>query len=92
MMTNDDIIEMGFEPIGHFTIMDCHLYDLGRYRQLSIGSVGTPNEMMFITQSDPDDHKKITDIICLHNYDYDGYLTHDKLTQYLELLDANYYY
>ena len=91
-MTNEDIIEMGFKPVGHFTIMDCHLYDLGKNRQLSFGSVGTPNEMLFITQTDYDDPKKVTDIICLHNYDYNQHnLTSDELIEYLKVLDLHYY-
>ena len=78
-MTNQDLIAIGFKEIPHFTVMNAVVYDLGRHRQLSAGCVGTPNEMVFISEIDADDDRKVTDSICLHNYDYDGYLTVDKI-------------
>ena len=78
-LTNDDLINIGFKKILHFTITNAVVYDLGRHRQLSAGSVGTPNEMLFICEIDHINPKKITDLICLHNYDYDGYLTIKKI-------------
>jgi len=76
-LNRDSLKDIGFEEIPHFTIMNSLLYDLGRSRTLSIGSLGTPNEMIFITQSDYDDMRKIEDIITIKNYDYDGYSTLD---------------
>ena len=76
-MTNNDLIKLGFKPINSFTIGNVHLYDLGRDRQLSASCIGTPNEMVYITENDSDNPKQITDIICVHNYDYDGYLTEE---------------
>ena len=86
-MKNEDLIELGFVTITHFTIGNIVTYKLGRNRELSAQSVGTPNEMLFITSHDDKDSKKITDIICLHNYDYDGYLTIDKVKEYIKLLE-----
>ena len=78
-MTSDDLVLIGFEPIPHFTVSNSHIYKLGRHRQISVAAVGTPNEMMFITETSDQDEKNVTEIICLHNYDYDGYLTKKKI-------------
>jgi hypothetical protein len=86
MITNEDLIELGFKPIPHFTIGNSLTYDLGRYRFLSASSVGTPNEMLFICESNPKDSREITDIITIHNYDYDGYLTKNKVEKLVSLL------
>jgi len=64
------LIEIGFKSINHFTIMNSLTYDLGRGRLLSFGSIDTPNEMLFLEQVE---NNEITDLICLRNYDYDGY-------------------
>ncbi len=74
----------GFKEIPHFTVMKSMNLDLGRRRFLSIGCVGEPNEMMFIQEIDKDNNKKVTDLICVHNYDYDGYLTQEKLVHLLK--------
>ena len=85
-MTNDDLIKIGFKEIPHFTVGNMVTYDLKRKRILSAGSVGTPNEMLFICEIDEKNDKKITDLICLHNYDYDGYLTIEKVKSLIELI------
>ena len=68
-----DLKNIGFKEIPHFTITNALIYDLGRNRQLSFGCIGTPNEIIFICEVDSDNPKKITDLVCLRNYDYDGY-------------------
>ncbi len=78
-MTNQNLIDLGFKEIPHFTVTNSVIYPLGRNRHLSAGSVGTPNEMLFISATDDKDERKITDLICLHNYDYDGFLTIEKV-------------
>ena len=85
-MTNDDLLELGFTEVPNFNIMNAVTFDLGRRRQLSAGDIGTPNEMVFLCEVDEEDPKKITDLICVHNYDYDGFLTKEKVTGLLELL------
>ena len=79
VLSVDDCLEIGFERLPHFTVANNLIYQLGRNRHLSIGCVGTPNETLFICESDPNDYKKINDLICLHNFDYDGYLSKSKL-------------
>lgn len=83
-MTNDDLIDLGFKPLSYFTIGNNVLYDLGRERFLSVGSVGTPNEMLFICEKERG-KDAISDLICIHNYDYEGYLTKEKVVKILEI-------
>ena len=79
-MTNEDLISIGFKPMPHFTVMNSVVYDLGRDRQLSAGCMGTPNETLFISEPrEIEDNIIIRDLVCLHNYDYDGYLTIEKV-------------
>jgi|APSaa5957512576_1039674.scaffolds.fasta_scaffold37111_2 hypothetical protein len=76
-LTNKRLLELGFSPIPHFTIQKNHTYALGRGRYISIGDVGTPNEMVWLCQENP--NREIEDLVCIHNFDYDGYLTEKKL-------------
>lgn len=78
-LSPDILRELGFKEVRNFTITGAMTYQLGRRRHLSVGCVGTPNETLFICESDAIDPKNTTDLICLHNYDYDGYLTVHKL-------------
>lgn len=86
MISNNDLIELGFKPVPTYTIGNSLTYELGRGRALSASCVGTPNEMIFIYQSNEEDSTKITDIITIHNYDYDGYLTIDKINKLIDAL------
>ncbi len=79
LISEDTLIEMGFERLPHYTVNNALIYNLGRNRHLSIGSVGTPNETLYICESDKYDYRIKTDLVCLHNYDYDGYLSISKL-------------
>lgn len=78
-MTKQDFLSIGFVEYPHKVIDGYMQYDLGRYRELSIQNLGTPNEMVFICEVDADDETEITDLVCVHNYDFDGYLTLDKI-------------
>lgn len=85
-MEKKDLRNIGFKESPHFTIAGSLIYDLGRNRHLSFGSVGTPNEMLWICSTDEKDNKKVTDLICLHNYDYDGYMSESKLIELIKIL------
>lgn len=85
-MTNQDLINIGFKEIPHFTISNSVVYDLGRNRQLSAGCVGTPNEMLWICEIDKNDNNKITDLVCLHNFDYDKELTIEKVKTLISII------
>lgn len=84
-MNREEVIALGFVPLSTYTIMNSLTYDLGRHRFLSVGSVGTPNEMVFIYERDPVNPKTILELIPLHNYDYDGQLTEERLKVFMAL-------
>ena len=86
MVTREELINIGFEPIPHYTVTNSLTYHLGRNNYLSIGNVGYPNEMLCIYSLDYNDDKKITDIVILHNYDYDGYITMSKIEDIIRVL------
>lgn len=76
---------IGFEKIPHYTVTGALIYKLGRHRHLSIGCVGTPNEMLWVCETDDQDEINVTDTICIHNYDYDGFLTIEKIKKTIDL-------
>jgi len=82
-----ELIKIGFKELPHRTIMSSLTYDLGRNRYLAFGNISTPNEMLFIYQSDKDDHRNITDIICLRNFDYDGYTNIETIKSIINLIN-----
>lgn len=85
-MNRDIFIKHGFKPIPHFTVADNLIYDLGRNRHLSVGCVGTPNEMIFLCQRDFKNPKKTTDLVCVHNWDHNGEITEEKLLLLINVL------
>ena len=85
-LCEDDLLSVGFEKIPHFTITNALIYKLGRHRHLSVGCVGTPNEMLWICETDDQDQRKVTDLVCLHNWDYDSYLTIEKVKGLINLI------
>ena len=85
-MTNQELIAIGFKEVSTFTVMNSVYFDLGRGRQLLIGDLSTPNEMMYLCEVDDKDPRKITDLVCIHNYDYDGYLTLEKVKDLINIL------
>jgi hypothetical protein len=78
------LLKCGFEKVPHFTVMNSMYINLIRDKKLSVGCVGTPNEMLFLHEVNTDDRRKTEDLIGIHNFDYDGKL-------YLHTLQ-NYYY
>lgn len=70
-LTEEWLLRFGFKPIPHMTVMNSLTYDIGRDRVISIGCVGTPNEMIFLIE---DYSKRVPsqDICVLRNFDYDG--------------------
>lgn len=79
-LTEQWLDKFGFFPHAYFTVRNSWMYNLGRNRQITIGSVGSPNCMVFLQEigRDSDGNERIDDLICLHNFDYDGKLyVHD---------------
>lgn len=85
-VTQSVAIQLGFKELQHPTISDTLIFDLGRRRHLSLSNVNTPNEMLMICEQDEENPKLNSDVIVLHNYDYDGYLTKEKLTSVISSL------
>lgn len=68
-LTPEILEKCGFERLSHFTVQDVMDIDAGRGRVISIGCVGTPNEMIFINEEDGD---LVNQVIVARNFDYDG--------------------
>lgn len=79
MEIRKQIIDLGFKELPHFTIGHNLVYDLGRSRILSVSGLSTPNEFIYISEFKEGSKMEFSDVICLHNFDYDGYLTLEKL-------------
>lgn len=80
----EELIELKFFKLNTSPF---YIYDLGKGKHLSLSNLGTPNEFLFLCDGKNID--KPTDIICIHNYDYHGYLTLSKLKLILALLTNN---
>lgn len=85
-LTPEILEKSGFTKIPHFTITNSLVLPVGRNRQLSIGCVGTPNEMLWLCENEKDETNIVSDLVCLHNYDYDGKLYLHKLQNWFFLL------
>ena len=72
-LTEERLLKFGFEPLPFANILNSYTKSIGRNRILSVGSVATPNEMIWLCEINATDVKKIDDAICIMNYDYDKY-------------------
>ena len=85
-LTEDVLLKCGFEKLPHMTVTNSMMLDIGRGRQISIGDIDNCNQMMWLQSIAG---KKVTDLICLHNYDYDGWLYVHKLQNIVKSLTGN---
>jgi hypothetical protein len=91
-ITIEKLFYLGFEAIPHKTIGNTMVKNLGRGRLLSLSNLGNPNEFLFISSrnnwaEEPSYINQLqNDVITLHNYDYDGYITFNKLESLCTLL------
>ena len=72
-LTEDWLVRLGGEKLPYHNILNSIFFKVGRNRIVSVGNVGTPNEMIWLCQVNATNDKIIYDLICLRNYDYDGY-------------------
>ncbi|WP_440880664.1 hypothetical protein [Tenacibaculum sp. C7A-26P2] len=86
MITREELKEIGFKELSHFAIGNPLNYNFSRGRFLSISCIGTPNEMMVIGQKDDDASNEVTDLVVLHNWDYDNFLKIDKVKSIIKIL------
>lgn len=70
-LTEDILLKAGGYKLPHMTVTDSVLFDIGRDRILSIGCIEDCNQMAWLQHIEG---KKVTDLVCIHNYDYDGWL------------------
>lgn len=89
MELRDRLKEIGFKELDHFTIGNNLVCDLERGRYLSISDLGGCNEFMYIGQRNDVDPKIVEDLVCIHNYDYDGPLTFYKVDKIRDMILLN---
>ena len=77
--TVDDFYNFGFKPLTHFTIGEQCKLELSRRRYLSAMCIGQGNETVWLGCKDRGG--EITDLICVHNRDYDGFITYGRLKE-----------
>lgn len=68
-LTPEILEKCGFGQLPHFTVGGNWIKGIGRNRFISIACVGTPNEIVFLTE---EEGKEVKAVIVLRNYDYDG--------------------
>lgn len=91
-LTEQILLKCGFEKLPHFTVMNSLIFKLGRNRELSLGCVGTPNEMLFLNEVDNEDNPtKVNDLVCIHNFDYDGKLYLHKIQNIVAIFGKELY-
>ena len=86
MLNKEQVLELGFEELPHLNLLNTLILDIGRNRKLSLGGIGTPNEILSIYEVYDG---FIGDLVVLSNYDYNGYLTLEKLTVLLSFFGEN---
>lgn len=78
-MTKQEVLDLGFEELPFPSIMNPAIINIGRNRIISIGNIGTPNETVWICEINATNSEAIDDLVCIFNYDYDGYITEEIL-------------
>lgn len=81
-MTEEELLRVGFVK-GELSLK----YHLARKRFISVLCVGTPNEAVHLCHKDSVDI--VDDLICVHNCDYDGYLTKEKLEHLINYFERD---
>lgn len=84
MITERELVRMGFLQVAPHNTTRVWVRELGRDRYLLLGDVGSPNEMLFICEGALD--QTPSDAVCLHNFDFEGPLTTQKIEEFLALL------
>lgn len=84
-LNKETLLRRGFVETPHMVLGSLLNLDVGRNRHISIGLLGTPNEMVYLNQKG--NRTGITDLICIHNFDYDGLLTKQKLDAILSIFN-----
>lgn len=75
-LTEELLLKYGFSKLNHFTVTNSLYKPIGRDRYICIGDIDNANQMVYLETII---NGKITDLVCVHNYDYDGRLYVHKL-------------
>lgn len=71
-LTEDWLIKLGFKKEPYAIITNSYYLNVGRNRVMSVACVGTPNEMVFLSDVDNSENPtKVLNVIVLKNWDYD---------------------
>lgn len=81
-MTEEGLLSIGFVK-GGLSLK----YHLSRKRFISVLCVGTPNEVMYLCYKDSVDI--VDDLVCVHNFDYDGNLTKQKVEHLIKYFETD---
>lgn len=81
-ITEDILLQRGFIKTPHKILGSTFSLDLGRNRYLVTANIGNANEMVLLMDSWPTENDNL---ICIHNFDYDGYLTQEKLNTIISI-------
>lgn len=85
-LTSEWLERFGFEKLPHWTITNSMMINIRNDIFLVVGSVGTPNVMVFIQEFIGDETE---DLICIFNYDYHGELTVHRLQNIFQSLTGS---
>ena len=75
-------------PLPHFEVLDGLMYGLSRDRIILFLCIGTQNEILYVGKLS-EDKTKYESLVCIHSYDYDGYLTEERLKSLLTGITGN---
>ena len=78
-----ELLDLGFEELPHPAIGQPLIFKIkrrfGKTRILSVGSLQTPNEIVSIGELKLSNDKEYEDLTIISNYDYDGYISLDRI-------------
>ena len=88
-LIEQQLCEMGFRKPNRSKLEVSYKYPLGRGRFLSAMCLCTPNESVWLCYKGDEGSTEIGDLICMHNYDYDGELTKEKVKYLIEYFEKS---
>lgn len=88
-----ELIKLGFEELPHKTLGNFLIYKIiskhNKTRIISIGFLQTPNEIVSIGEL-KSNNLDYEDLTVISNFDYDGYITLERIVFLLKGLDKNF--
>ena len=75
----NELVKRGWEELPFKNIGNSITKHIKRNIYAGVSSLGTPNEIITVFEINRTNPKIIDDLIIVHNYDYDGYLTLERI-------------